>query len=148
MENKNYKASITASQSASEAFKSINSVTEWWSENLKGDTRSLNGSFTIDWGNGNFVTFKLIEVIPDRKVVWLVTDSNLSWLNDRTEWTNTKMDFEISTVGDQTKINFTHIGLVPEIECYNMCVKGWDQYFKGSLYKLIMEGKGQPQLKK
>jgi hypothetical protein len=58
------------------------------------------------------------------------------------------MDFEISTVGDQTKINFTHIGLVPEIECYNMCVKGWDQYFKGSLYKLITEGKGQPQLKK
>jgi hypothetical protein len=37
-----------------------------------------------------------------------------------------------------------HIGLVPEIECYTSCVKGWDQYVKGSLFKLLTEGKGLP----
>jgi hypothetical protein len=29
-----------------------------------------------------------------------------------------------------------------------MCVKGWDQFFKGSLYELIATGKGQPQMRK
>ncbi len=58
-----------------------------------------------------------------------------------------QMSFEISTKDNSTQIHFTHIGLVPEVECYDMCVKGWDQYVKGSLLKLITEGKGQPQRK-
>ena len=58
------------------------------------------------------------------------------------------MSFEISTRDNKTQISFTHIGLVPEVECYDMCVKGWDQYVKGSLLELITVGKGQPQKKK
>jgi hypothetical protein len=148
MENQNYNATITVSQSATEVFKSINSVSKWWTENLEGDSENLNGVFTVDFGDKNFVTHKLIEVIPNKKVVWLVTDCYLSWFKDKTEWTNTKMSFEISTKGNSTEISFTHIGLVPEVECYDMCVKGWDQYIKGSLFKLVTEGTGQPQKKK
>ncbi len=58
------------------------------------------------------------------------------------------MSFEITTKGNSTQIDFTHIGLVPEVECYNDCVKGWNQYVKDSLLKLITEGKGQPAKKK
>ena len=148
MEDQNYNAVITVNKPVNEAFKSINSVSKWWSENLEGDSENPDGIFTIDFGNDSFVTHKLIEVIPDKKVVWLVTDCYLPWLNDKTEWTNTKMNFEISEKGDSTEINFTHIGLAPEVECYDMCVKGWDQYVKGSLYKLITESKGDPQKKK
>ena len=147
MEHKNYNATLTVSQTANEVFKSINSVSRWWMENLEGDSENLNGVFTVDFGDNNFVTHKLIEVMPDKKVVWLVTDCYLSWFKDKTEWTNTKMSFEISTNDNKTQIHFTHIGLVPGIECYDMCVKGWDQYVKGSLLKLITEGKGQPQRK-
>ena len=52
--------------------------------------------------------------------------------------------FEIVPANNSTKINFTHIGLQPQVECYNDCVKGWDQYVKGSLLELITKGKGQP----
>ena len=148
MENQDYNATIMVSQSANEAFKNINRVSKWWTENLEGDSENLNGVFTVDFGGNNFVTHKLIEVIPDKKIVWLVTDCHLSWFKDKTEWTNTKMNFEISSEGDSTAIRFTHIGLVPEVECYDNCVKGWDQYIKGSLFKLITEGTGQPQMKK
>ena len=148
MENQNYNTTITVSQSANEVFKSINSVSKWWTENLEGDSENLDDVFTADFGNDNFVTHKLIEVIPDKKVVWLVTDCYLSWFKDKTEWTNTKMTFEISTKDNSTEISFTHIGLVPAVECYDMCVKGWDQYVKGSLFKLITEGTGEPQKKK
>ena len=148
MENKNYSATLTVSQPANEVFKSINSVSKWWSENLEGDSEHLDGVFTIQFSGNSFVTHKLIEVVPDKKVVWLVTDCYLPWLADKTEWTNTKMSFEISTKGNSTEISFTHIGLVPEVECYDMCVKGWDQYIKGSLFKLITEEEGRPQKKK
>lgn len=37
MKNQDYNATITVSQSANEVFKSINSVSKWWNENLEGD---------------------------------------------------------------------------------------------------------------
>lgn len=148
MENKNYSATIEVEQSPEEAFSSINKVTKWWSENLEGNTENLNDEFVIDWGQGNFVAFKIIESVPGKKVRWLVTDSNLHWLADKKEWSNTEMDFTISPADGKTRISFAHVGLVPEVECYDMCVKGWDQYFKGSLRELITTGKGQPQLRR
>ncbi len=126
MEKKDYNVSITVEASAEKAFKCIIRVSEWWTENLEGDSENLNGVFTVDFGNGIFVTHKLIEVIPNKRVVWLVTDCYLSWLKDKTEWTNTKMSFDISTEENSSIIHFTHIGLTPEIECYDGCVKGWD----------------------
>ena len=147
MENQNYNATIAVSNPANEAFNVINNVSKWWTENLEGNSENLNDIFTVHFGGDAFVTHKLIEVVPNKKVVWLVTDCYLSWLKDKTEWTNTKMSFEVSTNNNKTQISFTHIGLVPEVECYDMCVKGWDQYVKGSLLKLITEGEGQPQRK-
>jgi hypothetical protein len=145
MKNKDYTATFTVSKTPEEVFNSINQVSKWWTENLRGNSEKPDDVFTVDFGDDNFVTHKLIEVVPNKKVVWLVTDCYLSWFNDKTEWTNTKMSFEISTKDNSTEISFTHIGLVPEVECYGMSVKGWDQYIKESLFKLITEGEGQPQ---
>ncbi|MEP7110763.1 MAG: hypothetical protein ABI760_22405 [Ferruginibacter sp.] len=78
------------------------------------------------------------------KIVWHVTDCFLHWLKDKTEWKNTDVVFEISEKENSTQINFTHIGLSPEVECFEVCVKGWDQYVKGSLVKLLTTSKGQP----
>jgi len=148
MENQNYNATFTVSQSANKVFESINTVTKWWTENLEGSSEKLNDEFKLLWGGDNFVSIKIIESVPFNKIVWHVTDCYLEWLKDKHEWTNTKMSFEISTIDNSTQLHFTHIGLVPEVECYNDCVKGWDQYVKGSLLKLIAEGEGQPQKRK
>jgi len=148
MKNQNYNATLAVSQTANEVFKNVNRVSKWWTENLEGNSENLNDVFTLLWGGKSFVTIKIIESVPEKKVLWEVTDSYLEWLTDKMEWQNTKMSFEISTENNSTTIHFTHIGLVPEVECYNDCVKGWDQYIKGSLFKLITEGEGQPQKKK
>ena len=84
----------------------------------------------------------MVEVIPDKKVVSLVTDSRLNWIEkDKYEWTNTKMVFEITTKGDKTVLHFTHEGLAPEKECYAMCEPGWNMAIKDWLFNFITRGK-------
>jgi hypothetical protein len=147
MEKQNYTASIKVDATPQEVFKSINNVTDWWTENTEGSSQKLNDEFTVRFGDIHYSNQKLVEFVPNKKVVWLVTDSHLSWIKDKQEWTNTKISFEIISKGTYTQLIFTHIGLVPELECYNDCRKGWDLYIKDSLFRLLTSGKGLPDKK-
>lgn len=98
----------------------------------------------VDFGE-TFVDFQISELIPNKKLVWLVTDCNLHWINNKKEWNGTEVVFEISSARDKTKIDFTHIGLVRGAECYEDCEVGWTEHITDSLVKFINEGKGKPQ---
>ena len=87
----------------------------------------------------SFVDFVVSELEPGKKVVWKVTDCYLPWFKDTKEWNNTEVVFQLSEENNKTKIDFTHVGLVPEVECYEACEKGWNGHL-GSLEKLINEG--------
>ena len=82
------------------------------------------------WGT----KMKIIEFVPDKKVVWLVTESEIFFVRDKSEWKGSKVCFEISKEKNKTKVSITHIGLVPEIECFTNCSKGWNYYLKESLF--------------
>jgi hypothetical protein len=142
----NYHISMVVDATAHEVFKRINSVSKWWTKDIVGSSQKLNDEFSVRFGDIHFSTQRLVEFVPDKKVVWLVTDSRLNFLKkDKQGWTNTRISFEISVNDDKTTVDFTHLGLVPDVECYNDCVKGWDYYIKGSLFKLLTEGKGTPE---
>ena len=140
-EQQNYHSSIVVNKSADEVFDKISRVNEWWALNFKGSAKGTGDVFTINWGE-TYVTFKLTEAIPPQKVTWLVTDCYLPWLNNKTEWTGTEVAFEISEENGATKVEMTHIGLTPEVECYKDCETGWNHYIKKSLFKFIEEGQG------
>jgi activator of Hsp90 ATPase-like protein len=146
MKKQDYTAIIAVNATPQKAFNAINSVTKWWTDDLQGSSQKPGDEFTVTFGDMHVSTQKLIEVIPDKKVVWLVTYSKLSFIEDKGEWTNTKISFEIIDNDNKTEIHFTHYGLVPEAECYNSCTKGWDYFIKGSLFKLLTQGKGTPGL--
>lgn len=147
MNNKDYTATLLVDQSPKEAFDAINNVSGWWTENLDGSSKKLNDEFTVRFDDVHMSTQKLVEVIPDKKVVWLVVDSQLNFVKDRHEWTNTRISFEIAEKDGKTDIHFTHIGLTPGVECYRGCTNAWDGYIKGNLFRLLTEGKGNPELK-
>src|SRR6185295_10235526 len=142
-----YTTTILVNQTPKEAFKSINSVKKWWTENLEGKSKKLNDEFTVQFGDVHYSKQKLVEVIPGKKVVWLVTDSKLSWIKDKQEWMGTKISFEISVKDKKTQIRFTHFGLVPMIECFDACSNAWSGYIKHSLLNLVNKGKGKPEPK-
>ena len=147
MKQQDYHIRITVDADAHEVFESFNNVTLWWTENLEGSSQKLNDEFTVRFGDVHYSKQKLVEMVPDKKVVWLVKDSKLNFIKDKQEWTNTKIIFEIRTQNNQTQINFTHVGLVPDIECYHACSDAWSQYIQGSLLSLINTGKGKPTRK-
>jgi len=142
MHNKNYSATIEVVQSPELVFSHILDVSKWWSKDFEGNSTKLNDEFVICYPDRHYSKQKLIEVIPARKVVWLVTDSNLNWIEkDKNEWTNTRMDFEITGKGIITMLHFIHEGLVPEKECYAMCTQGWNMVIKERLFNFITSGK-------
>jgi len=143
MQTQDYHSSITAHTDAEKAFDSISRVSEWWAKNFEGKSQKPGDEFTVRFGE-TFVTFKVVDVVAGKTVTWQVVDCYLHWLTDKKEWNGTKIKWEISTSDNATQIDFTHIGLVPEIECYNDCSKGWNFFVKESLLKLITEGKGLP----
>ena len=152
MKNKNFTTTIIVDQTPEEVFNAVRNVRGWWSgyysEEIKGDTEELNDEFSFRAGGGaHYSRQKLIEVIPNKKVVWLVTDSKLDFLEKKDEWTGTKVIFDISTKVNKTQLVFTHDGLMPEIECYNACAPAWSQYLHNKLLPLITSGNGNTDKK-
>ena len=143
MANSDFTTSLLVSQTPKEVFTAINNVGGWWQGEVKGETHKLNDEFTYQMLEFHFSKQKLVELIPNEKVVWLVTESNLSFTKNKSEWTGTKIVFEISEVNNKTEIRFTHIGLVPKFECYGDCSNGWTQLIQKSLFSLITTGKGK-----
>ena len=139
-----FTATLLVDQTREEAFNAINNVRGWWSEEIEGSSDKLNDEFTYHFEDLHHCKLKLIEVIPNKKVVWLVEYNYFKFTKDKSEWTGSKISFEISTKDNKTQIRFTHLGLVPELECFDICSNGWNQYIRHSLLSLIATGKGEP----
>lgn len=144
MIDQNYTTTFTVDQAPNEVFAAITNVRGWWSEEIEGDTNKRDAEFNYHFKDVHRCTIKITELIPGKKVVWHIIENYFAFTKDKAEWTDTHIIFEISQKGDQTEVHFTHEGLVPEYECYDICSNAWNTYINGSLKSLITTGKGQP----
>ena len=144
MATSDFTTTLVVDQTPEEAFNAITNVRGWWSEEIEGGTSKLNDEFDYHYEDVHRCKMKLTEVIPDKKVVWSVLDNYFKFTKDKSEWIGTKIIFEIFKKDDKTHIQFTHQGLVPEYECFEICRDAWTTYIQKSLRSLIENGKGQP----
>ena len=138
----NFTTTLVVDKSAKEAFDAINNVRGWWQGELEGNTDKLNEEFVYRMEDIHFSKQKITTLVPNEKVVWLITDSNLSFTKDKSEWTGTEVIFEISETDNKTQIRFTHSGLTSQFECYDACSNAWGLLVQESLRSLITTGKG------
>ena len=145
--DQNYTTTILVDQTPEEVFDAINNVRGWWSEEIEGSTDKHTAEFKFHYKDLHRSTQKIADLVPGKKIVWHVSDSLLNFVKDKTEWNGTDIVFEIARKNDQTELRFTHVGLVPALECYSECSDAWGFYINDSLRNLITTGKGQPERK-
>lgn len=141
MAKQDFTTTLVIDQTPRQVFNAINNPRDWWSGEINGNTGKLNDEFTYRYQELHFSKQRIVEMIPDQKVVWLVTESLINYAEDKNEWTGTKISFEISEKGNKTQLRFTHLGLDPQIECFESCSYSWTQIIQQSLFSLIATGK-------
>ncbi|WP_236594395.1 SRPBCC family protein [Saccharothrix sp. 6-C] len=144
MDGQDFSTTISTHRTPDEVFAAVVDTRGWWSEHIDGGTTRVGDRFTYHYFDNHRCTVELTEVVPGEKVVWRVLDNYFSFTQDRTEWTGTELVFAISPTADGAQLHFTHVGLVPEYECFDLCSKSWGFYVGTSLRELIDTGKGRP----
>ncbi len=144
MTNRNYTTTVSVDQSPKQVFDAITNVRGWWSGDIDGHTDKLGAEFTYRYQDLHRSSQKITELVPGKKVVWHVSNAKINFVEDKDEWNGTDIVFEITQNGKKTELRFTHIGLVPRIECYGKCAGAWGFYINESLRDLITTGKGDP----
>jgi uncharacterized protein YndB with AHSA1/START domain len=139
-----YTTAIDVAQPREKVFESIRDVRGWWSGAIEGSTREVGQEFTYEVPGIHWCKFKITEVDAPSKISWLVIDSWLTFTEVKDEWTGTTVTFDITENDGLTRVQFTHEGLVPEFECYDLCSSAWSGYIAGSLRHLILTGTGSP----
>lgn len=144
MKTSDYTTTFLVDQTPTAVFNAINNVPGWWSGQVEGDTDKLGAEFTYEVPGAHRSKQKITAFSPGEKIVWRIVDAYLDFANNKSEWTDTEIVFEISAKGGKTEVRFTHKGLVPAFECYNGCSNAWGLLVNGNLRRLIATGETQP----
>jgi len=142
MTTQDFTATLVVAQTPKQVFEAINNPRNWWPGEINGNTSKLNDEFTYRYKELHYSRQRIIEMVPDQKVVWLVTESIINYARDKNEWTGTKISFEIFEQDNKTQLLFTHLGLDPQIECFDSCSNSWSRITQQSLFSLITTGNG------
>src|SRR5258708_38487222 len=98
MPDKNYKPAkysveIELAKSPDDVFDHLIDLSKWWPEEFEGESIKLNSEFIFRTGDSHYSKNKVVEFVPDKKLVWLATEGIRK--TDNFEWTGTKMIFEL-----------------------------------------------------
>jgi hypothetical protein len=144
MNDQSYTTTFSVDRTADEVLAAINNPRAWWSEEIEGQTDQVDDVFTFRVKDIHYSEIQVIELVPGKKVVWRVLDNYMNYIDDQSEWKDTEIRFELFEKDGTPEVCFTHAGLVPAYECFEICSNAWGFYIGGSLPSLITTGEGKP----
>ena len=71
---------------------------------------------------------RVLEAGPTRVVWESIAIEGIPPTGHTLEWLGTTMEFDIAPAGNGTELRFRHVGLTPELECWDACVAAWTQF--------------------
>ncbi|MBL7952628.1 MAG: SRPBCC domain-containing protein [Flavobacteriales bacterium] len=146
----NYARTLIVPRAPEDVYRAIADIAAWWTINVEGSAEKVGDAFIIQFNDpvtGRLIhrtAQRVIEAVPGRRLAWTVTECHMPWLEDKEEWKGTTMVFEIAPVVEGSRIEFVHIGLTAEVECFEQCERGWAYFLIESLQELISTGEGRP----
>jgi uncharacterized protein YndB with AHSA1/START domain len=148
MNEQSYRTTLQVPASPDRAYAAINDVRGWWSQDVDGRTDTVGAEFAYrgnqDGRNVHRARIRVTELVPGERVGWQVLENWMDFVEDQAEWTDTRITFDLSPTSEGTEIRFTHHGLVPTYECYDVCLDAWTFFLRTSLPSLITSGHGEP----
>ncbi|GAB2957903.1 SRPBCC family protein [Saccharothrix stipae] len=139
-----FTTTFTVEQTAAEVYDAVTDVRSWWSEDIEGATDRPGAEFDYHYQDLHRTRIRVTDAVPGRKVAWLVLENHFSFVQDQAEWEGTAVTFDITERDGRTELRFTHHGLVPDFECFDVCANAWSFYVGSSLRGRITTGEGAP----
>lgn len=144
MNQQDFSTTLMVDATPEQVFRAVNNVRGWWSENIEGATDKPGDEFSYHYQDVHRCKMKIAELVPNQKTVWHVLDNHFKFTKDKSEWKDTQVVFEVAGRNGHTELKFTHLGLVPDYECFEVCHDAWTHYIQDSLKELITTGQGRP----
>lgn len=147
--SKDYQKSVLIAGNRLGVFKAITErIDEWWGT-VDRQPSAEGVAFKVSFGEA-FWRFKVIDFQRGSRISWECITSNqmhAGLMGIKEEWLGTKLHWELSEQTDgMTTLSFTHEGLVPDFNCYEVCSDAWGFFVGMSLKELVEQGAGQPEL--
>ncbi len=136
----NYRATISAPVSPDSARAAIfDEMHLWWTDR----TERAPSGVTVRF-NRSHASFAFD---PQNPLIWRCTDANMIIENvaDSTEWTGTRLLWEISPTDTGCTVTLEHEGLNDTLACLDVCTRGWQHFFETSLLAHLTGGTPAPQ---
>jgi uncharacterized protein YndB with AHSA1/START domain len=125
----------SSSKTVYEALTTQKGLSEIWTKDCR-VTPKVGFINTIGFGDEKPTQFKITELLPNQKIVWICTESD-------PEWVGTCVTFELIEENGKTKVTLVHSGWRDVSEYYRWCNYNWS-FFLYSLKLFCEEGKGIP----
>ena len=120
-----------------EALTTSSGIARWWTSWTSVSGSGLaGGELTLEAGDYDPLILRVDEANRPSVVRWVPTSSPIP------DWVGTTITFDISpNESGGSRLHFRHARLTPQLECFDMCRKGWDQYL-ASLVDYVDRGEG------
>ena len=121
------------------ALTTCEGMAAWWTSNTQGEGKvgtALQFRFSADGAEIGGFDMKVLELQPDRRVLWQVASGP-------EEWVGTTIGFDLKQSGEHAIVLFKHQGWKEPVEFMHHCSTKWAIYLM-SLKALMEAGKGTP----
>lgn len=133
-----YSVEIEIPYSREIVFNHLVKLKNWWPEDFEGGNIELNSEFVFSTGDSHYSKNIVVEFIPDKKLVWMATESIRK--TDGFDWSGTKFIFELWQENKHTLLRFTYDGVVQENETGRL-KQICDMTLKEFFFNFIVHGK-------
>jgi len=122
-----------------DALTTLEGLAGWWTPIVSGNPKAggeIRFGFT---GLDEIIVIRVEEAKHPSSVIWSCLTHT-----GHPKWEGTRILFQLEGERDRAGLlHFRHLGLTPQLSCYETCERGWE-HFLSSLLDHVEHGTGSP----